>query len=143
MNDPSIQLLEKFRALQRRLEHLETLETPLVVPITSYAAISTIVGWSSFSSKVIDYTRNGKIVYVLFYIDGVSDSVNTTVTLPYVQAGNWIQGTIRAQNNGTFSIGIFQTAGTSTVTFSRDASGSNWTASGTKGIYGEFFYITS
>jgi hypothetical protein len=31
VNDPSIQLLEKFKALQKRLEHLETLETPAIV----------------------------------------------------------------------------------------------------------------
>lgn len=105
-----------------------------------YSATSTIVGWSSFTTKTIRYRIIGKQLFVQFNISGTSNSTSASFTLPNNATGLNISVFAYAINNGTF---------VSSVTYGSIASGSNtlsmfpnnstWTASGTKTTSGQFF----
>ena len=115
-----------------------------------YSATSTIVGWASFTTKIIRYQVIGKTVNVWVYISGVSNSATTSITLNYSASANYTiltyGGGLLSLNNGTsghgytnvpisssniFTFGYWTTATSSTAT---------WTASGTKSIRGFFSY---
>lgn len=102
----------------------------------SYAGSSTFIGWSSRTTTVLDYKIVGKLLYVWFYIEGTSDSVDTSFTLPVSGTGNWIIHTLRTQNDGSFNIGFLLEPAGLTVSFYPDAAGSPWVNHGAKGIYG-------
>jgi hypothetical protein len=116
------------------------------VPWTDYSAISTIVGWSSFTTKEIKYKRLGKLVFVAFCITGTSDSTSLTFTLPVAMPATWVisRPVARSVDNGAAGIGYVRlpssTLPSSSVQAYPDAAGSNWTNSGTKSIEGQFFY---
>jgi hypothetical protein len=104
-----------------------------------YSATSTIVGWSSFTTKVIRYRVIGKQVFVNFYIEGISNSTSTTFTLPNTALYGSINY-LRLTNNGVISESFFRLIGSSsTVTFFTTVTSTTWTASGTKTIQGQFF----
>ena len=108
---------------------------------------STIVGWSSFTTKNMKYKVVGNIVYVYFIFDGTSNSASTTFTLPippkipiaFPFAFNADNGfyTIGGFGNNTSSniITCYKTNSTSSTGFT-----TTWTASGIKTIVGQFFY---
>lgn len=104
-----------------------------------YSATSTVVGWSSFTSKVIKYRIIGKQMFVIFSIDGTSNNAATTFTLPN-NSLNFNQLSGRFVNNGTLTAGFssIQTA-SNIVTFYVSISSTTWTASGTKTVSGQFF----
>lgn len=110
-----------------------------------YSISSTVVGWSSFTTKNIRYSVNGKTVTVNYYIDGTSDSSAITFTVPTAIGASGVtplQGLTYAQNNGAPAIAQFSLSG-STVTLSRfNAIGATttWTASGSKRAAGSFTY---
>ena len=107
---------------------------------TDYSAISTIVGWSSFTTKEIFYKRVGGLVFVWFYIYGTSDSTSVTFTLPVAtQLGNPWYSCISQDNGGSLVSAIFSMTG-STVSVSKDANGGSWTNSGVKRCSGFFCY---
>jgi len=110
-----------------------------------FSSLSTIVGWSSFTRKVLNYVKINKIIYVYFDIVGTSNSVDTTFTLPYtLPAGTYfINPAIRAQDNGGATQSGFasMTGASDLVTCFKDWAGTTWTASGTKRVVGEFFYV--
>lgn len=105
-----------------------------------YSATSTIVGWSSFTSKIIKYRVIGKQLFCIFYLDGTSNSVNTTFTLPNNSLTyNELAG--RYANNGAVTAGYARiTNASNVITFLSSISSTTWTASGTKIIGGQFFY---
>jgi hypothetical protein len=109
-----------------------------------YSASSTIVGFSSISVKQIYVCKLGKHVTVYYGIVGTSNANKLSFTLQY--------------NTNTF-IGIEKTSGYSmdnstpitnsltqvemsansnVVNFYKASTGSNWTTSGTKAVYGDF-----
>ncbi|RJR38676.1 MAG: hypothetical protein C4567_12405 [Deltaproteobacteria bacterium] len=109
----------------------------------SYGATSTVTGWSSFWYKDIYYKKVGSLVYVAFYIHGVSNSTAASFTLPFASnAPTYIHALIRAADNYNWqTAGLLSLAqGASTVNFYKDASETAWTASGNKTIAGQFFY---
>jgi hypothetical protein len=111
---------------------------------TDYSAVSTIVGWSSFTVKKIFYKKVGKTVFVQFDLEGTSDSVVTSFTLPTAAKadGMILQIPTYGQDTGTAlctRLGVLLNGG-ATYTVYPTAAGGNWTASGTKTIHGEFFY---
>lgn len=107
---------------------------------TNYFSSATKVGWSSYTASNMYYKKVGNLVFVTFEISGTSNSTSTTVTLPHA-VNKAIDFTLRVQNNGTFTHGTgVVSAGGSTVTFYRTPGGAGWTASGTKSLYGQFFY---
>ena len=138
MNDPSIQLLEKFKALQRRLDDLNTLGTPLI-PWTDYSAISTIVGWTSFTTKVINYKRDGKMLFCEYHLAGTSNSATTTFTLPHLNQTT-MNVPCLAVDSGTIVANPICYAGNPTVQFYKDITGAVWTATGAKQVRGQFFF---
>lgn len=118
----------------------------LEVDWTNYFATSTKVGWSAYGAgQYINYKKIGGLVFVQYDVDGTSNSVNTTFTLPYT-ASNTGAGVIHSLyiiDNGVGQaipgIGTLN-ANAALVTFSKDFLGTLWTASGYKRILGEFFY---
>jgi len=106
-----------------------------------YSATSTIVGWSSFTSKVLKYRIVGKQVFFIFQIDGISNSTTTTFTLP-ISAITYVANLINSTDNGSSAIGVAVVNASNTASFSKFIainSGGTFTASGTKNIRGQFF----
>lgn len=110
-----------------------------------YAAVSTIVGWTSFSYKQIYTKKIGKTVFVNFYIGGTSDNATTTFTLPYVNASGL---SARSFLSATYDAGsLLTTPGRTTmenssnlVTCYKDCGTGAFTNSGDKRVRGQFFY---
>lgn len=109
-----------------------------------YSASSTIVGWTSFTIKVIKYFRLGKLVWVLFDLAGTSNSTSVSFTLPQSQQGT--PASVEA------ALGLASDNGSAVATTGRLSLSSNvvqvfagnpgtgWTASGTKEVRGQFFF---
>lgn len=111
-----------------------------------YSAVSTIVGWSSFTTKLIYTKKIGKTVFVVFNLSGTSNATSISFTLPYVLN---FPSTIQVAwgngaNNGTTlsSGGRFYMSGSTVVALSDMASGA-WTSTGVKTTIGQFFYETT
>lgn len=108
-----------------------------------YSATSTVVGWSSFTAKLIKYRIVGKQMFVNFTIQGTSNSATTTFTLPNnsVFGNSTIAFALTVDNGVTQSpSGRFSVASNSnTVTIVKDTIGNSFTASGTKQVFGQFF----
>jgi hypothetical protein len=109
-----------------------------------YSSTSTIVGWSSFTDKIIFYRIIGKQVFINFSLTGTSNSTSVSFTLP-VNLKTGVGGIFSfgfAVNNGTNSgSGSIQNSGVGTVVIYSNNIAGTWTASGTKSIRGQFFYI--
>ena len=106
-----------------------------------YSSTSTVVGWSSTSSKVIRYTIVGKTLICEFSINGTSNSASTTFTLPLSNANFTSKARgCYAVNNGTVITNggvAWVNSNQNTVTIYRDwALTAAWTASKTKQIVG-------
>ncbi|HRO97471.1 MAG TPA: hypothetical protein PLY79_10445 [Ferruginibacter sp.] len=102
---------------------------------------STIVGWSSYTTKKIMYIKNHKTVTLIFFISGTSNSSQANITLPSMTGHTelpeqWEE--IRAENNtGTFSVGYSKLEADSNILrFYRTFSETNWTSSGQKSCIG-------
>lgn len=109
-----------------------------------HSATSTIVGWSSFTTKQIRYKVFYKAILVDFYLNGTSDSTSVTFTLPTAMASVEFLSICRTVNNGTSNVGrFFIASGGSTVTVNSDVAGTGWTGSGTKAIQAFFIYETA
>ena len=109
-----------------------------------YTAISTIVGWSSFTAnKFIWYKIIDGIMFVNFYLEGTSNATTATFTLPNVNTMLYMSLSAFIINNGgitTNQVGrITVPNGSSTVTVNRDNVGIAFTPSGSKTIAGQFF----
>lgn len=117
-------------------------ESPVWV---DYSGTSTVVGWSSFTTKNIRYSVNGNQVTVNYFIEGTSDATTITFTLPFSIGVNGVtplQGITFGVNNGSAAVAQFALVG-NTVTLSRfSAIGSttSWANSGTKRAAGTFTY---
>jgi len=115
-------------------------------PWIDFSEQSTIVGWSSYTTKTIRYKVLGNIVFVYFDINGTSNSSSITYTLPIITKINVGISFCYAVDNGSAQIGIMGPSVTpgNTFTASRyttiNGISSTWTASGTKQIKGQFFY---
>jgi len=74
---------EALSSVRTKLNNVIT-EINLLDPTdwVDYSATSTIVGWSSFTTKIIKYRVLGKQVFVYCVINGTSNSTTTSFTLP-------------------------------------------------------------
>jgi hypothetical protein len=109
---------------------------------TNYSGSSTIVGWSSRSTTIIEYKKVGDFVFCHFRIIGTSNSTSTSFTLPYNENSSTnIVATCLCEDNGTRAIGYLSMA-SNTVTLVKNATSAStdWTNSGDKEIYGQFCY---
>lgn len=112
---------------------------------TDYGVTSTIVGWSSFSIKSIFYKKIGKLVFVTFYIYGVSNSTAVTFTLPYTSkndALNYMAAIQAFDNSVTLTTpGRMRLPNNSNiVTCYSNFASAVWTASNDKAVIGQFWY---
>ena len=104
-----------------------------------YSATSTIVGWSSFTTKVIKYRVIGKQMFILVSLSGTSNSTSTTFTLPNNNINQVLAAYAYDINNGTAVNGQISTSVNSNSVLIQQNFLSTWTASGTKSVYSEFF----
>ena len=110
-----------------------------------YSAISTVVGWSSFTVKDIEYMISGNICNVRGLIAGTSNSTTTSFTLPLNYTGTNSYGVVSVSyaNSGTNSTipGIIRIiSNTSEILFFRDGTLLNFSATGTKQINFNFSF---
>ena len=108
-----------------------------------YSATSTIVGWSSFTTKVIKYRVIGKQIFFIVEFDGTSNSTSATFTMP----SNTINSILTygwSKNNGVSnSTSLLYSSANSNVITCYNGGSSTWTASGSKGFQCQFFIITA
>ena len=111
---------------------------------TDYGGSSTVVGWSSFSVKKIYYKKVGKLVFVWFHLEGTSNSTAASFTLPYNNALDTLvitTGFVHDNGVSQSTPGRFQLIPNgATVNMYLDMAAATFTASGTKEMYGTFFY---
>jgi hypothetical protein len=121
--------------------YFDTLYTPANAWV-DYSASSTIVGFSSFTTKIIRYQTAHKRLHIAFNIQGTSNSTTTTFTIPAAlsaSAGNIVKPIYVVDNTSVIAVGrVVVLSGQSTATFHRDIGGTAFTASGGKSIVGEF-----
>jgi hypothetical protein len=109
---------------------------------TDYSATSTITGWTSYTTKVIEYKKVGNLVFVNFRIAGTSNANTTSFTLPHneTHTGDPIN-VIVTRDAGTWATGhISVITGTAHAIPTQGAAASAWTTTGLKEIYGQFWY---
>ena len=64
--------LKQVKTVEQLAALMKTLDMVTSVAWTDYSATSTIVGWSSYTTKSIFYKKIGKLVFVQFVISGVA-----------------------------------------------------------------------
>lgn len=111
-----------------------------------YSGISTIVGWGSFTTKLIFRKTVGRLTYVMWNISGTSNSTSTTITSGYTSANDIDVRVITnyAKDNSVELVasGIL-VAKNSTVITMYKKEGSSWTNSGTKTVQGQIVFQNS
>ena len=116
------------------------------VAFTDYSATSTIVGFASYTTKLVTYKKVGNLVLVWFDLLGISNDTVVTFTLPYaINSTSDLNNLGRSVDNGvaqTSPCRVNAPASSSTITVVKDMAGAAWTSSGTKRAAGEFFYQT-
>jgi len=112
-----------------------------------YSAVSTIVGWSSFTIKKIYTKKIGRTVFVAFAISGTSNATNVTFTLPYTSSSvtdlQQANAMASAKNNGSFLTAAAPCtilSSTSTATCYPSYPTGSWTDSGAKEVFGTLIY---
>lgn len=108
-----------------------------------YSSTTTVTGWSSTTVKIVRYQMMHRKVLVQFDIQGTSNSGTTSFTLPFSIGASGVTtlGPFACIDLGGAQIGYGAISG-STVSFSRYVAvddGGSFTASGTKGVRGQFF----
>jgi hypothetical protein len=108
-----------------------------------YSASSTIVGWSSFTTRQIFYKIVDNMMFVNFFLEGTSNATTANFTLPNnVALSSIMLGAFIINNGGisTNQVGRIDCAsGSATINVFRDNTGTAFTASGTKRVQGQFF----
>lgn len=133
---------EAMSSVRTKLNSVIT-EINILDPVdwTDYSATSTIVGWSSFTTKQIRYKIVGKQIFVYFYLAGTSNSVNVTFTLPNNSIN--LQRTFSSCVNNGVAAGACITVASNASNIieigANSTTTSNFTASGTKSCLGQFF----
>ena len=135
--------LSQFKTVEQLAAAIKSLDMVTSVPWTPHQDDSTIVGWTSYTYKLIYYKKVGKTVYVQYFISGESDHANVTFTLPFTQQANVLKNSwARTQDDG----GAWQSgfanlpADSKIVRVYPDVAGTGFTTSGDKGVSGSFKY---
>ena len=138
--------LPQFKTVEQLAAAIKTLDMVTSVPLTDYSGTSTIIGWTSYTEKIIEYQKIfGKLMFVNFRISGESDDTVATFTVPFGegQTGSplFFCRSVDDGGAGVASHGQFTAA--SIVTLYSAPSGAAWTNSGTKAVHGQFFYVSA
>jgi hypothetical protein len=108
---------------------------------TDYSGTSTVTGWTSFTTKVIDYKKVGNLVFVKFRLIGTSNTTGANFTLPLTAEGDTNGACWGRDNTGTRAPTLFFVDGSiPDVDIWWGGSATGWTNSGTKEAAGQFFY---
>ena len=134
--------LKQFKTVEQLAAAIKSLDMVTSVPWTNYGGSSTINGWTSYTTNQIMYKKIGKLVFVNFFIEGVSNDTVVNFTLPYTTIGTCNVGLIiRRMDDSTTAVGLATLAGASNIVNVYTAvTGGAWTGSGNKKVYGQFFY---
>ena len=120
---------------------------------TDYYSSSTIVGWSSLTSgrRQIMYRTLGDMVWVSFHLEGVSNSTSATFTVPYTAVAIATSHSFSIALGFTYDNSVYLDPGYGRVSNNENVfhcmvAGANtgapgWTASGSKIVEGEFWYV--
>lgn len=137
---------EAMSSVRSKLNNVIT-EVNLLDPTDwiDYSATSTVVGWSSFTVKIIRYRIIGKQIFVQYQLQGTSISSTTTFTLPNTSINIEVNQNNLTVDNSVVSLGLLQiTSNSNIVSFAKwtaiNSNTSTFTASGTKMVKGQFFY---
>lgn len=111
-------------------------------PWQDYSATSTIVGWSSFTVKRIEYVIIGDTAIVEFDLRGTSNATTASFTLPFNCDGGVVQSINFAR---TVDNSMIQTTpgyatmqpGSNIVVGNKNATVAGWTAANTKSLLGQ------
>jgi hypothetical protein len=112
------------------------------VPLTDYGSTSTVVGWSSFTTKKIHYKRIGNTVWVWFTLSGTSDATTASFTLPYSVSVGAFTPAVALEGTSQISTAIVGVA-SSTANIYKELVSSSWANSGPKNLAGFFQYETT
>ncbi len=119
------------------------------VPMNNYSGYTgTVVGWSGTPAVQLTYAVIGKLLLMSVYINGISNSTTTSVTIPpgltSVPQGVPQILPIRVVDNGvnmqTPGMAILEDNGT-VIQFYLNYGGADFTATGTKMVSGNFAWI--
>ena len=112
-------------------------------PWIDYSGTSTITGWTggsgAYTTKLLQYTIIGKVMYVQFQIEGNGNGTSVSFTLPQNVASWGTQYFVyHSRNNTTHSASIcWINASSNIVTFSNSISTNiAWTSAVTRDIQG-------
>lgn len=124
----------------------ESVNSPIIGDtVVNYAATSTIVGWSSFTTKTIRYQKCGKVITVWFNLRGTSNATGATFTLPHAPAtGMYFNNHYTSVNNGGVPSNgevVMDASFGAVVYLFPGLLEATWNASGTKYAYGQFTYF--
>ena len=132
--------LSQFKTVEQLAAAIKTMDMVTSIPWTDYSGTSTIVGWTSYTQKIIEYKKIGKLVFVNFWLAGESDNVATTFTVPFNEGHSQNPvNTCLTEDDGTRAIG-FVTVNTALAAIYPTAATGAWTNTGDKEIYGQFWY---
>lgn len=125
---------------------VNAVETDLLKAPVDYSATSTVTGWSSFTTKQIFYLKIGKLVWVEFNLAGTSNDTVAQFTLPYSRSGGVTEERLPfvvIADNGAFQAtpGTIRLT-TNLVRIHKDGLLTAFTNTGTKTVFGQFFYFT-
>lgn len=116
---------------------------------TDYSATSSVSGWSATPTVAIWVYKIDRMVMVMFFISGTSNSTGASFTVPNVLSNSFTNDcmfpVVQVVDNGIGSTTPGRAAMThnsTTVTLGKDAAGNNFTNSGTKVVRGSFTYFT-
>ena len=132
--------LKQFKTVEQLAAAIKSLDMVTSVPWTEYTD-STVTGWASFTNKEIYYKKIGKLVFVLFRLNGTSDETFANFTLPYAGTID-INGTCWGQDDGGTRAAtiFFVDVSIPDVDLYWGGSATGFTASGTKAANGQFWY---
>jgi hypothetical protein len=106
-----------------------------------YATGASIVGWASYVDRFISYKMIGTLVFVNFAITGISNSTTTTFNLPApeIVSGSPLFFCLSKNGDNPYVAAQGQILG-SLVTLAATPNGNPFAATGTKQVFGQFFY---
>ena len=116
--------------------------------VINYLATSDISGWDSFGYCYLSIYKIGRIAHCAFQITGISNTTQTSFTLPWVSATNtgelFICRCINGSElGGNFELCTANVGATGVVSFNPSLQGNGeWEMGGTRTIQGSFSYIT-
>jgi hypothetical protein len=115
--------------------------------IQDISLTSTIVGWSSFTTRYIGILDLGFAFLCIIDLRGVSNNSTTSITVPFTNAGGTAQGQMRVENSGTYqnTPGLASIVNNSNViNFFLTNAAASFTNSGNKAVVGQILiYKTS